>query len=109
MNEYFDNSNHTNSESTIRKKDENTQKTKKVACKTCKACKAVDCGVCLFCKDKPKFGGPSKLKQRCLQRVCHEIGITPIKRMMLKQHEDKLTMGKEHEMSQSNTQTKDHT
>ncbi len=29
-----------------------------------------DCGKCVFCKDKVKFGGPGKKKQRCLLRSC---------------------------------------
>jgi len=83
MNECFDDSNHSNSEVAT----ENSLKKKKVACKTCKACKAEDCGVCVYCVDKPKFGGPSKLRQRCLQRICLQSGITPMKKFMLKRLE----------------------
>merc|ERR1719508_516988 len=83
MNECFDDSNHSNSEVVT----ENSLKKKKVACKTCKACKAEDCGVCVYCVDKPKFGGPSKLRQRCLQRICLQSGITPMKKFMLKRLE----------------------
>ena len=28
-------------------------------------CTQLDCGVCVLCKDKPKFGEPGKLKQCC--------------------------------------------
>lgn len=26
---------------------------------------AVDCGVCCFCKDMPRFGGPNRLRRAC--------------------------------------------
>ena len=29
-----------------------------------------DCKICIFCKDKPKYGGKNKLKQKCIQRTC---------------------------------------
>ena len=29
-----------------------------------------ECKVCLFCKDKPKYGGLNKLKQKCIKRTC---------------------------------------
>ena len=31
---------------------------------------AKDCGVCNFCKDMKKFGGPGRLKKACIQRKC---------------------------------------
>ena len=40
-------------------------------CGRCDGCKRVDCGKCVFCKDKPKFGGPGKKKQRCKLRICN--------------------------------------
>ena len=33
----------------------------------CKGCQSVDCGVCVFCKDKKKFGGPGKMKRLALR------------------------------------------
>lgn len=30
----------------------------------------MDCGICIFCKDKPKFGGPGKRKQCCELKKC---------------------------------------
>ena len=43
---------------------------KKRRCGQCEGCKKEDCAVCKFCLDKPKFGGPSTLRQRCiLKRV----------------------------------------
>lgn len=39
-------------------------------CGTCPSCLRDDCGICRYCKDKPKFGGPGKKKQRCALRIC---------------------------------------
>ena len=39
-------------------------------CGNCPGCLRDDCGTCAYCKDKPKFGGPGKKKQRCSLRVC---------------------------------------
>ena len=40
-------------------------------CQTCEGCrKTVDCGVCRFCRDKPKFGGRGTLKQACITKRC---------------------------------------
>ena len=36
----------------------------------CEACKNAECGKCRYCVDKPKFGGPNKLKKGCVQRRC---------------------------------------
>ena len=45
---------------------------------TCGPCKAPDCGECIYCLDKPKFGGPNKKKNACLERKClnmiHRVG-----------------------------------
>ena len=40
-------------------------------CGKCNSCLMnEDCGVCRFCKDKPKFGGPNTLRKKCMKRVC---------------------------------------
>ena len=39
-------------------------------CGKCIGCQRPDCGTCIFCKDKPKFGGPGVKKQRCAMRTC---------------------------------------
>ena len=39
-------------------------------CGSCKLCLMDDCGKCVFCRDKRKFGGPGKLKKRCEARIC---------------------------------------
>ena len=38
-----------------------------VRCMDCPAClRTEDCGSCIFCRDKPKFGGPGVKKQACM-------------------------------------------
>ena len=44
------------------------KKISRVYCRTCPGCKTPDCGECRNCKDKPKFGGPNKIRQRCLNK-----------------------------------------
>ena len=39
-------------------------------CGKCAGCIREDCGKCVYCLDKPKFGGPAKKKQRCALRTC---------------------------------------
>lgn len=53
-------------------------------CAKCEGCVKPDCGVCLFCKDKPKFGGPGKKKQRCEKRTCTNFQHTPGSRQYLR-------------------------
>jgi len=43
---------------------------KKAACGQCDACSREDCGECIYCLDKPKFGGASRIRQRCIKRQC---------------------------------------
>ena len=40
------------------------------ACGSCAACLLPDCGLCAACLDKPKFGGPNRLRKRCERRLC---------------------------------------
>ncbi|KAL3789146.1 hypothetical protein HJC23_012235 [Cyclotella cryptica] len=46
-------------------------------CGECEACTRDDCGKCNFCKDKPKFGGPGRLKQTCELKKCHFMRLAP--------------------------------
>lgn len=46
-------------------------------CGECQACLRDDCGKCVFCKDKPKFGGPGKLKQVCQLKKCNYMRLAP--------------------------------
>ena len=36
----------------------------------CSGCFTPDCGVCKYCVDMKRFGGPGKKRQRCLRRKC---------------------------------------
>ena len=40
------------------------------SCGQCEGCLRDECGKCVFCKDKPKYGGPNKRRQRCIHRTC---------------------------------------
>lgn len=43
---------------------------KKLRCGDCKGCKHDDCGACMNCADKPKFGGSGVRKQCCILKRC---------------------------------------
>ena len=46
----------------------------RVFCGECGGClKNDDCGKCRYCKDKTKFGGQNRLRQKCLHRRCQVI------------------------------------
>ena len=45
-----------------------SKKRTRVFCKTCPGCITPDCGECRNCKDKPKFNGPNKIRQRCIKK-----------------------------------------
>ncbi|TRY65107.1 hypothetical protein DNTS_009664 [Danionella cerebrum] len=50
-------------------------------CRRCKGCRELeDCGRCVFCLDKPKFGGPNKKRQSCVLRKCAMIEGQKLKR-----------------------------
>jgi len=44
-----------------------------VRCKDCEGCNREDCGKCIACLDKPKFGGKGTLKQGCHRRQCENM------------------------------------
>jgi hypothetical protein len=46
---------------------------KRNRCLKCPGCIANDCGVCIHCKGKRKFGGDGKCHMPCMQRYCHII------------------------------------
>jgi len=48
-------------------------KTRRGGCRECPGCMSEDCGECLYCLDKPKFGGNDVKKQRCVRRRCHNV------------------------------------
>ncbi|KAL3800156.1 hypothetical protein HJC23_001077, partial [Cyclotella cryptica] len=39
-------------------------------CGKCEACNAQDCRQCVYCLDMRKYGGPNRLRKRCLHRRC---------------------------------------
>ena len=43
---------------------------RKNRCGDCDGCRAANCGSCPHCRDMIKFGGPGKMKQACVNRVC---------------------------------------
>ncbi|XP_031560229.1 lysine-specific demethylase 2B-like [Actinia tenebrosa] len=43
---------------------------RRTRCGQCDNCQRDDCGECRTCKDMKKFGGPGRMKQSCLNRVC---------------------------------------
>jgi len=45
-------------------------KKRNMRCRTCGPCRAPDCGECMYCLDKPKFGGPNRRKNACVHRRC---------------------------------------
>ena len=40
------------------------------ACTKCSGCLIPDCQECIYCLDKPKYGGRFVLKQKCVSRAC---------------------------------------
>ncbi|XP_068097971.1 histone-lysine N-methyltransferase 2B isoform X2 [Hyperolius riggenbachi] len=54
-------------------------------CGTCRGCNITeDCGECVNCKDKTKFGGPNTKKQCCVYRRCEVIEARRIQRLSSK-------------------------
>ena len=49
---------------------------KRKRCGTCENCFAVECGICKYCLDKPKFGGNGVLRQSCINKKCHNMTST---------------------------------
>ncbi|XP_044293948.1 lysine-specific demethylase 2A isoform X3 [Varanus komodoensis] len=43
---------------------------RRVRCRKCKACLQGECGLCHYCRDMKKFGGPGRMKQSCVLRQC---------------------------------------
>ena len=40
------------------------------ACTKCPGCLQQNCGACVYCLDKPQYGGREVLKQKCVKRIC---------------------------------------
>ena len=46
---------------------------KRKRCGMCDGCQQHDCKECAHCLDKPKYGGPGRLKQCCKRRKCQRL------------------------------------
>ena len=46
------------------------KETQPLCCIPCTVKMSDECKICIFCIDKPKYGGPNKLKQKCIKRTC---------------------------------------
>uniref|UniRef100_A0A8D0DL36 [histone H3]-lysine(4) N-methyltransferase n=2 Tax=Salvator merianae TaxID=96440 RepID=A0A8D0DL36_SALMN len=61
------------------------KKNRMTRCGKCKGClKLQDCGECINCLDKPKFGGPNTKKQCCVYRKCDKIEARRVERLSKK-------------------------
>uniref|UniRef100_A0A8C0GDT4 [histone H3]-lysine(4) N-methyltransferase n=1 Tax=Chelonoidis abingdonii TaxID=106734 RepID=A0A8C0GDT4_CHEAB len=61
------------------------KKNRMTRCGKCKGClKLQDCGTCINCLDKPKFGGPNTKKQCCVYRKCDKIEARKMERLSKK-------------------------
>lgn len=59
-------------------------------CGECEPCmRTEDCGLCDFCKDMKKFGGPNKIRQKCRLRQCEVRA-----RKMLRVKDEEFSMSK---------------
>ena len=43
-------------------------------CGSCEGCLSEECRVCINCRDKLKFGGANKIKKKCIQQKCKNVG-----------------------------------
>ena len=46
---------------------------KRKRCGICPNCTRPECGTCKHCRDKPKYGGPGRLKQSCEKKKCQDL------------------------------------
>ena len=46
---------------------------KRKRCGDCEGCLSTDCGQCVYCCDKLKFGGTNLLKQSSIKRKCMQL------------------------------------
>ncbi|XP_067030812.1 CXXC-type zinc finger protein 1-like isoform X2 [Acropora muricata] len=60
-----------NKKSKPERTEKSDRKRSRRTCGECVACLTTeDCGLCDFCKDMKKFGGPNKMRQKCRRRQC---------------------------------------
>eukprot|EP00550_Attheya_septentrionalis_P009201 CAMPEP_0198286756 /NCGR_PEP_ID=MMETSP1449-20131203/5728_1 /TAXON_ID=420275 /ORGANISM="Attheya septentrionalis, Strain CCMP2084" /LENGTH=1361 /DNA_ID=CAMNT_0043984547 /DNA_START=117 /DNA_END=4202 /DNA_ORIENTATION=- len=59
--------------------DKQTKRRRRKACGMCGPCSLEeDCGACVYCLDKPAFGGSYKLRRRCIMKQCIQLMKNPI-------------------------------
>lgn len=58
-------------------KEDEVTRHRRPRCRECAGCLTIDCGECKCCLDKPKFGGPDKLRQACVHRACEQLRERP--------------------------------
>ncbi|XP_052460839.1 CXXC-type zinc finger protein 1-like [Carassius gibelio] len=64
-------------------------------CGECEACmRTEDCGLCDFCKDMKKFGGPNKIRQKCRLRQCQ---VRARKMLRVKDEEWAMSRGRDYQ------------
>eukprot|EP00057_Strongylocentrotus_purpuratus_P012748 XP_011667222.1 PREDICTED: uncharacterized protein LOC580842 isoform X2 [Strongylocentrotus purpuratus] len=70
-----------------KEKKKRQSKPRKTKCGWCKPCrKLYDCEECIYCIDMKKYGGPSKLRQKCRFRQCKQ-QVSPTKFKMKPKHQ----------------------
>uniref|UniRef100_A0A671KSX9 CXXC-type zinc finger protein 1 n=1 Tax=Sinocyclocheilus anshuiensis TaxID=1608454 RepID=A0A671KSX9_9TELE len=64
-------------------------------CGECEPCmRTEDCGLCDFCKDMKKFGGPNKIRQKCRLRQCE---VRARKMLRVKDEECSMSKGRDYQ------------
>ncbi|XP_043101952.1 CXXC-type zinc finger protein 1a [Puntigrus tetrazona] len=64
-------------------------------CGECEPCmRTEDCGLCDFCKDMKKFGGPNKIRQKCRLRQCE---VRARKMLRVKDEECSMSRGRDYQ------------
>lgn len=64
-------------------------------CGECEPCmRTEDCGLCDFCKDMKKFGGPNKIRQKCRLRQCE---VRARKMLRVKDEEGFMSKGRDYQ------------
>jgi len=64
---------------------------RQIACGGCAACSREDCGECINCLDKPKFGGAGRSKQRCVKRRCCNMRRVAMRRVTINKKKVRIT------------------
>ncbi|XP_074603531.1 uncharacterized protein LOC141857036 isoform X2 [Brevipalpus obovatus] len=54
----------------ILKKVSSSKRKRNWSCMKCSNCLKQECGKCVYCLDRPKYGGQFRLRQRCADRRC---------------------------------------